>query len=192
VIDSFAVPVVAYPIYSFPQPNLSATIMARVPKEYVECDQNEKAYQKQDAIFIARKRAMGNQQRQKPMRFVKSVGLGIKTPAAAIEASFVDKKCPFTGNVSIRGRILKGLVISTKMKRTIIVRRDYLHYITKYRRFEKRHTNIAVHCSPAFPVKDGDIVTIGQCRPLSKTVRFNVVALEPQRVIQGKKSFRVF
>ncbi|EEC47188.1 predicted protein [Phaeodactylum tricornutum CCAP 1055/1] len=166
--------------------------MARVPKEYVECDQNEKAYQKQDAIFIARKRAMGNQQRQKPMRFVKSVGLGIKTPAAAIEASFVDKKCPFTGNVSIRGRILKGLVISTKMKRTIIVRRDYLHYITKYRRFEKRHTNIAVHCSPAFPVKDGDIVTIGQCRPLSKTVRFNVVALEPQRVIQGKKSFRVF
>ena len=163
----------------------------RVAKEYVECDQHEKAYQKQDAVFIAQKRSISNRQ-QKSMRFVKSVGLGIKTPAAAIEGNFVDKKCPFTGNVSIRGRILKGLVISTKMKRTIVVRRDYLHYIKKYRRFEKRHKNVAAHCSPAFPVKEGDIVTIGECRPLSKTVRFNVVALEPQRVIQGKKSFRVF
>ena len=165
--------------------------MARVAKEYSECDQTEKSYQKQDAIFVARKRAVGNQ-RAKPMRFIKSVGLGIKTPTTALEANYVDKKCPFTGNVSIRGRILKGLVISTKMKRTIIVRRDYLHYITKYRRFEKRHKNIAVHCSPAFPVKEGDICTIGQCRPLSKTVRFNVVAHEPQRVISGKKSFRIF
>jgi len=165
--------------------------MVRVPKEYNECDQYEKAYQKQDAIFVARKRAVGSQ-RSKAMRFIKSVGLGIKTPATAVEANYVDKKCPFTGNVSIRGRILKGLVISTKMKRTCIVRRDYLHYIKKYRRFEKRHKNIAVHCSPAFPVKEGDIVTIGQCRPLSKTVRFNVVAHEPQRVISGKKSFRVF
>ena len=44
----------------------------------------------------------------------------------------VDKKCPFTGNVSIRGRILTGRVVSTKMTRTIIIRRDYLHYIPKY------------------------------------------------------------
>ena len=165
--------------------------MARIAKDYVECDQHEKAYQKQDAVFIARKRAVGNT-RQKPMRFVKNVGLGIKTPDAAIEGSFVDKKCPFTGNVSIRGRILKGQVISTKMKRTLIVRRDYLHYIRKYRRFEKRHKNVAAHCSPAFPVKEGDIVTIGQCRPLSKTVRFNVVGHEPQRAKTGKKTFRVF
>ncbi|KAI2491056.1 Ribosomal S17 N terminal [Fragilaria crotonensis] len=163
----------------------------RVAKEYVECDQHEKAYQSQDAVFIARKRAIGTT--QKAMRWVKNVGLGIRTPAAAIEGNFVDKKCPFTGNVSIRGRILKGLVVSTKMKRTIIVRRDYLHYVVKYRRFEKRHKNIAVHCSPAFPIKDGDVVTIGQCRPLSKTVRFNVISHEAAvNASSGKKSFRVF
>jgi small subunit ribosomal protein S11e len=126
------------------------------------------------------------------MRFVRNVGLGIKTPDSAVEGNYVDKKCPFVGDVAIRGRILKGLVKSTKMKRTIIVRRDYLHYIPKYRRFEKRHRNIPAHCSPAFSVKDGDIVTIGQCRPLSKTVRFNVVAHDPQAVITGRKSFRVF
>lgn len=165
--------------------------MPRIQRDYVECDQHEKSYQKQDAVFVARKkRAIGKS--AKPMRWFKSVGLGIKTPNAAVEGNYVDKKCPFTGNVSIRGRILKGLVVSTKMKRTVVVRRDYLHYVSKYRRFEKRHKNTAVHCSPAFPVKEGDIVTMGQCRPLSKTVRFNVVAHEPQRVIAGKKSFRIF
>jgi len=164
----------------------------RTSTTYVECDQHEKAYQCQDAVFVARKRVIGGS-KAKPMRYVKSVGLGIKTPAAAIEGTYVDKKCPFTGNVNIRGRILKGQVVSTKMKRTIIVRRDYLHYIVKYRRFEKRHKNVAVHCSPAFSVKEGDVVTIGQCRPLSKTVRFNVVAHEPAvNAGTGKKSFRVF
>jgi hypothetical protein len=33
--------------------------------------------------------------------------IGFKTPAEAIEGSYVDKKCPFTSDVSIRGRILK-------------------------------------------------------------------------------------
>lgn len=163
----------------------------RTAKDYVECDQHEKAYQSQDAVFIARKRVVGSS--AKPMRFTRNVGLGIKTPAAAIEGSYVDKKCPFTGHISIRGRILKGIVISTKMKRTVIIRRDYLHYITKYRRFEKRHKNVAAHCSPAFTVKEGDVVTIGQCRPLSKTVRFNVVKHEAAVNAQaGKKAFRVF
>lgn len=43
-------------------------------------------------------------------------------------------------------------------------------------RYEKRHTNIAAHVSPCFRVKEGDNVTIGQCRcaslgPLSPLAR---------------------
>ncbi|CAH2001449.1 unnamed protein product [Acanthoscelides obtectus] len=68
----------------------------------------------------------------------------------AIEGSYIDKKCPFTGNVSIRGRILTGVVQKMKMQRTIVIRRDYLHYIRKYNRFEKRHRNMSVHLSPCF------------------------------------------
>ena len=49
--------------------------------------------------------------------------------------SNADKKCPFAGDVSIRGRILTGRVVSTKMTRTIIIRRDYLHFIPKYRAY---------------------------------------------------------
>lgn len=45
-------------------------------------------------------------------RFYKNVGLGYKTPREAIEGTYIDKKCPFTGNVSIRGRILTGELLS--------------------------------------------------------------------------------
>ena len=78
--------------------------------------------------------------------------------------NYIDHKCPFTGNVSIRGRILTGLVRSTKMNRTIVVRRDYLHFIKKYQRYEKRHANISAHISPCFRCHEGDTVVIGQCR----------------------------
>jgi small subunit ribosomal protein S11e len=162
--------------------------------EYKEAEQTEKAYQKQDAIFVGRKRVLG-QKSKKGMRYYKSIGLGFKTPDTAIKGSYVDKKCPFTGNVSIRGRILKGMVISNKMKRTIVIRRDYLQYVSKYRRYEKRHKNMSVHCSPAFEnVGEGDLVTIGQCRPLAKTVKFNVIDHSPctNKAINVKKIFRVF
>jgi ribosomal protein S17 len=62
-------------------------------------------------------------------------------------------------------------------------------------RFEKRHRNMAVHCSPCFEnVGEGDVVTIGQCRPLAKTVRFNVVEHNPSvnKSLNVKKVFRVF
>ena len=62
------------------------------------------------------------------------MGLGFKTPKGAKTGTYVDKKCPFTGNVAIRGRVLKGIVVSTKMTRTLIIRRDYLHWISKYKR----------------------------------------------------------
>lgn len=85
-------------------------------------------------------------------------------------------------------------MLSTKMERTAVIRRDYLHYVKKYNRFEKRHTNISVHVSPAFArLREGDVVTVGQCRPLCKTVRFNVLRVEAKR-IEGnvKKQFVLF
>ena len=39
---------------------------------------------------------------------------------------------------------------------------------------------MSVHCSPCFlNVGEGDVVTIGQCRPLAKTVKFNVLEHQP-------------
>eukprot|EP00056_Hartaetosiga_gracilis_P019242 m.13520 g.13520 ORF g.13520 m.13520 type:complete len:156 (-) comp7527_c0_seq1:96-563(-) len=151
--------------------------------------QTERAYQKQRLIFENKKRSAPAKSRD--LRYVKSVGLGFKTPVEAREMHYIDKKCPFTGDVSIRGRILTGVVKSLKMQRTCTVRRDYLHYIKKYNRFEKRHKQVSAHVSPCFrDIAIGDTVTIGQCRPLSKTVRFNV--LRVAKVGGTKKQFKKF
>jgi len=149
-------------------------------------EQIEKSFQKQ-AIFQNAKARGGKKVITRERRWYKDIGLGYKTPQEAINGTYIDKKCPFTGEVSIRGRILTGRVVSTKMNRTIIIRRDYLHFIPKYHRYEKRHKNLAAHVSPAFRVEIGDTVTVGQCRPLSKTVRFNVV-----RVSKSKASAKAF
>ncbi len=77
----------------------------------------------------------------------------------------------------------------------IFILLDYLGYVAKYRRFEKRHSNMPVHVSPCFiNVSEGDVVTIGQCRPLAKTVKFNVLEHQPSvnKSLNVKKIFRVF
>ncbi|XP_065653798.1 small ribosomal subunit protein uS17-like [Hydra vulgaris] len=154
-------------------------------------EQNERAFQKQAAIFLNKKRVVAKTTKNKELRYVRNVGLGFKTPREAIEGTYIDKKCPFTGNVSIRGRILTGIVKSLKMRRTIVIRRDYLHFIKKYQRYEKRHKNLVAHMSPCFlDVALGDLVTVGQCRPLSKTIRFNV--LKVSKSTSAKKSFDKF
>ncbi|CAO3685610.1 unnamed protein product [Rhizopus stolonifer] len=107
--------------------------------------QTEKAFQKQAGIFQNSKDA-----KKRNQRWFKEVGNGFKTPKEAKVGTYIDKKCPFVGEVNIQGRILTGVVVSTKMNRTLVVRRDYLHYIPKYNRYEKRHSNVSAHVSPAF------------------------------------------
>ena len=56
------------------------------------------------------------------------------------------------------------------------------------RSYEKRHKNVPAHLSPCFRVKEGDKVVVGQCRPLSKTVRFNVLKVIPMGSKMGAKA----
>ncbi|MEN2496574.1 MAG: 40S ribosomal protein S11-B [Marteilia pararefringens] len=129
----------------------------------------------------------------KSKRYFRQIGLGFDTPISAKNSSYVDKKCPFTGDVSIRGKIMNGQIQSMKMTRTIILRKSYMFYLSKYKRFEKRHKNFAAHLSPAFEaynLKKGDRVTVGECRPLSKTVRFNVIAVD--KSMAASKKSKVF
>jgi small subunit ribosomal protein S17 len=86
-----------------------------------------------------------------------------------------DRNCPFHGALSIRGRALEGVVVSAKMDKTIIVRRDYLNYVPKFKRSERRHSHIPAHNPPCLKIKAGDWVKVAECRPISKTVSFVVV-----------------
>jgi len=105
--------------------------------------------------------------------------LALKKPKKSCD----DKNCPFHGNLRIRGRILEGVVISAKMDKTVVFRRDYQLYVPKFKRFERRHSHINAHNPPCLNVKEGEKVRIAECRPLSKTVSFVVV-----EKLEGEKS----
>ena len=70
-----------------------------------QVEQNQRGFQKQDCIFVGKKRVLGKGKKEstKGTRYYKAVGLGIKTPRTAIEGTYVDKKCPWTGARTHRG-----------------------------------------------------------------------------------------
>lgn len=86
-----------------------------------------------------------------------------------------DRNCPFHGDLSTRGRVLEGVVVSARMDKTVTVKRDYLHYVPKFKRYERRHSLIACHNPPCINAKEENRVKIAECRPISKTVSFVVV-----------------
>ncbi|MBO3842167.1 MAG: 30S ribosomal protein S17 [Candidatus Brockarchaeota archaeon] len=91
------------------------------------------------------------------------------------ETKCSDKKCPFHGDVRIRGSILEGVVVSDRMRNTVIVMREYLQYIPKYKRYMRKRSRIPSHNPPCIAARTGDRVIIGESRPLSKTVHFVVL-----------------
>ncbi|CAK9146450.1 unnamed protein product [Ilex paraguariensis] len=146
-------------------------------------EQTEKAFLKQPKVFLSSKKSgKGKRPGKGGNRYWKSIGLGFKTPREAIEGTYIDKKCPFTGNVSVRGRILAGTCHSAKMTRTIIVRRNYLHFVKKYQRQELNLHSLWLSSLYSLRIEyEG---------PLSKTVRFNVLKVIPAGSSGGgKKAF---
>ena len=92
-----------------------------------------------------------------------------------IEKICNDPNCPFHGSLKVRGRVLEGRVASAKMDKTVIVRRDFLNYVPKYKRYERRHSHIPAHNPPCIAALGNDHVKIAECRPISKTVSFVVL-----------------
>lgn len=86
-----------------------------------------------------------------------------------------DPRCPVHGQLSTRGRVLEGIVVSDKMMKTVTVQVERLHYVPKYERYERRTSKIHAHNPPCINAKVGDRVKIMECRRLSKTKSFVVV-----------------
>jgi small subunit ribosomal protein S17 len=98
-------------------------------------------------------------------------GLNVPIPETECE----DVNCPFHGTLPVRGQVITGKVVSDKMQDAVVVSRDYLHYVKKYKRYEKRSSKLHAHCPPCLGAQVGDMVKIAECRPLSKTKKFVVV-----------------
>jgi len=101
----------------------------------------------------------------------RNIGLNVKPPIDSCN----DKNCPFHGTLSVRGQTITGSVYATKMQNSIKVRKEYMHLIPKYERYEKRTSSFTAHCPPCIKLKTGDKVNIAECRPISKTKSFVVI-----------------
>ena len=102
---------------------------------------------------------------------VRDIGLDVTIP----EKECDDPNCPFHGNLSVRGQLLEGRVISSKMEKTAVVQREFTRRSSKYVRHERRRSKIHTHNPPCIDAKEGDVVKIAGCRPLSKTKSFVII-----------------
>ena len=105
------------------------------------------------------------------MSEARSIGLDVKPPARPCE----DPNCPFHGTLRIRGKLLTGKVVSVSAKNMAVVQRESTQFNKKYIRYLKKRHKLHAHLSPCFDLKPGDIATVAECRPVSKTVSFVVV-----------------
>ncbi|HZX20650.1 MAG TPA: 30S ribosomal protein S17 [archaeon] len=80
-----------------------------------------------------------------------------------------------TSKFSVRGAILTGMVVSAKAPKTVTVERRFTKYIPKYERYKKSKSKIKAHNPEEINAKEGDVVTIGETRKLSKTKSFVVL-----------------
>lgn len=105
------------------------------------------------------------------MATVRDIGIGVPLPVR--ECS--DDRCPFHGTLPVRGVVLEGTVASDRMAGTVVIQREYLRFISKFERYERRRTRMAAHNPPCIGARAGDRVVVAECRPLSKTKKFVVV-----------------
>ena len=82
-----------------------------------------------------------------------------------------------TQNTITKPKTLAGVVVSTKMQDTVVVKVQRFVKHPKYRKFVRIAKKYQAH-APGNAYKEGDAVTIRECRPISKCKHFTVVPQE--------------
>lgn len=91
------------------------------------------------------------------------------------ESKCDDSKCPYHGEISVRGTIFEGTIVSDSMDKTVKVEWENMVKDKKYSRYFKTRSRVAAHNPECINAKKGDKVLIGETRPMSKTKHFAVL-----------------
>ncbi|HLC35996.1 MAG TPA: 30S ribosomal protein S17 [archaeon] len=78
-------------------------------------------------------------------------------------------------NFSVRGALFTGIVKSTKPAKTAVVARELIQKVRKYERYKKTRSKIYAHIPDGISVNEGDRVSVGETRKISKTKSFVVL-----------------
>ncbi|AFA39592.1 archaeal ribosomal protein S17P [Pyrobaculum oguniense TE7] len=103
---------------------------------------------------------------------VRDIGIPWVLPPAAV---CDDPLCPWHGHLKVRLKLLEVAVEKARMRKAAVVVHEWLHYIRKYNRYERRRRKLHVRVPECIEVKPGDKVIIAETRPLSKTISWVVI-----------------
>ncbi len=76
-------------------------------------------------------------------------------------------------------RRLKGVIVSTKMQKTVVVKVERIKEHPKYKKRYKVHKKYKAHTEENY--KEGDVVIIEECRPISKEKHWKVIGLVKEK-----------
>jgi small subunit ribosomal protein S17 len=79
--------------------------------------------------------------------------------------------------ISSRGMKVKGTVVSTKMKNTVTIEREFSKTLHKYKRVAIEKSKIHVHVPEGISIGLGDVIEAQQTRKLSRTKNWVITAL---------------
>ncbi|MFN3804392.1 MAG: 30S ribosomal protein S17 [Pyrobaculum sp.] len=109
---------------------------------------------------------------------VRNIGIPFLQPP---EAVCDDPLCPWHGRLKVRLKLLEVTVEKARMHKAAVVIHQWVHYIKKYNRYERRRRRMSVRVPECIEVKPGDVVIIAETRPLSKTISWVVIGKTHQR-----------
>ena len=99
-----------------------------------------------------------------------------KEEKTIVGASCNDIKCPTHGKLKVRGSVFEGRV-TKKFPTRITIEFERRIYSRKYERYFKSKTKIHARLPKCIEsqINLGDLISIQECRPLSKIIHFVVI-----------------
>ena len=106
----------------------------------------------------------------------RDIGIKIKLPEE--EPDKDDRKNPFNGTLSVRGKLFEGKVVKNKARDTVVIQKELPVYFSKFKRYARSKNSIHAHVQSNLKINEGDIVIAAECRPIAKSVSFVVVGVK--------------
>lgn len=118
---------------------------------------------------------------------VRNIGIPYILPPVSV---CDDSLCPWHGHLKVRLKLLEVTVEKVRMHKAAVVTHEWVHYIRKYNRYERRRRRMTVRVPECVEVKPGDRVIIAETRTLSKTIAWVVVG-KKEDVVEWKAKHEV-
>ena len=107
----------------------------------------------------------------------KNIGISVKKPTKLPLSN--EKNNPFNGSLSVRGKLFEGIIVNAKAKNTVTIEKKSFINFSKFKRYGRSKNRIHAHVPSNLDVKEGDRVIAAECRPISKSVSFVIIEVNP-------------